>query len=101
MIEMMPLATVDALKPGQSIIVSSTKTGKPDQLTAITLIGNAGMIIRMAQASAMASQGGGRQGGGGPPGGMGGGMGGAQGMGGGMGGMGAGMGGFDLSGMTP
>ena len=84
MIEMMPLATVDALKPGQSIIVSSTKTGKPDQLTAITLIGNAGMIIRMAQASAMASQGGGRQGGGGPPGGMGGGM-----------------GGFDLSGMTP
>lgn len=101
MIEMMPLATVDALKPGQSIIVSSTKTGKPDQLTAITLIGNAGMIIRMAQASAMASQGGGRQGGGGPPGGMGGGMGGAQGMGGGMGGMGGGMGGFDLSGMTP
>lgn len=101
MIEMMPLATVDALKPGQSIIVSSTKTGKPDLLTAITLIGNAGMIIRMAQASAMASQGGGRQGGGGPPGGMGGGMGGAQGMGGGMGGMGGGMGGFDLSGMTP
>ena len=101
MIEMMPLATVDALKPGQSIIVSSTKTGKPDQLTAITLIGNAGMIIRMAQASAMASQGGGRQGGGGAPGGMGGGMGGAQGMGGGMGGMGGGMGGFDLSGMTP
>ena len=101
MIEMMPLATVDALKPGQSIIVSSTKTGKPDLLTAITLIGNAGMIIRMAQASAMASQGGGRQGGGGAPGGMGGGMGGAQGMGGGMGGMGGGMGGFDLSGMTP
>ena len=101
MIEMMPLATVEALKPGQSIIVSSTKTGKPDQMTAITLIGNAGMIIRLAQASAMASQGGGRQGGGGAPGGMGGGMGGAQGMGGGMGGMGAGMGGFDLSGMTP
>ena len=101
MIEMMPLATVDALKPGQSIIVSSTKTGKPDLLTAITLIGNAGMIIRMAQASAMASQGGGRQGGGGAPGGMGGGMGGAQGMGGGMGGTGGGMGGFDLSGMTP
>jgi hypothetical protein len=101
MIEMMPLATVDALKPGQSIIVSSTKTGKPDLLTAITLIGNAGMLTRMAQASAMASQGGGRQGGGGAPGGMGGGMGGAQGMGGGMGGIGGGMGGFDLSGMTP
>lgn len=98
MIEMMPLAKVEALKAGQSIIVSSTKTGKPDQLTAITLIGNAGMIITMAQASAMAAQGAGRQGG--APGGMGGGMGGAQGMGG-MGGIGGGMGGFDLSGMTP
>jgi hypothetical protein len=98
MIETMPLATIEALKPGQSIIVSSTKSAKPDQLTAITLVGNAGMIIRMAQASAAMAAGGpgGGRGQGGPGGqGMGGGMG--QGMGGAMGGM----GGFDLSGMTP
>lgn len=103
MIETMPLATIEALKPGQSIIVSSTKSAKPDQLTAITLVGNAGMIIRMAQASAAMAGGGagGGRGQGGPGGqGMGGGMG--QGMGGAMGGMGAGgVGGFDLSGMTP
>ncbi len=99
MIERMPLVTVEALKPGQSIIVSSTKSATPDKLTAITLVGNAGMIIRMAQASAMAAQGAGRQGGG--RGGQGMDMGGGQGMGGGMGGMGGGMGGFDLSGMTP
>jgi hypothetical protein len=102
MIESMPLAGIDALKPGQSIIVSSTKSANPNQLTAITLVGNAGVIIRMAQASAAMSGGGGRGAGGqgmgqGP--GMGQGMGGAMG---GMGGMGAGgMGGFDLSGMTP
>jgi hypothetical protein len=102
MIESMPPVGIDALKTGQSIIVSSTKSAKPDQLTAITLVGNAGMIIRMAQASAAMSAGGGRGAGGqgvgqGP--GMGQGMGGAMG---GMGGMGAGgMGGFDLSGMTP
>ena len=99
MIETMPPATIDTLKPGQSIIVSSTKSAKADQLTAITLVGNAGMIIRMAQMSAQMAGGGGRgQGGPGMGGqGMGQGMGGAGGM---MGGAG-GMGGFDLSGMTP
>ena len=57
MIERMPAGKFDDMKPGESIIVSSTKGAKEDQLTAITLLGNADMIIRMVT---MMAAGGGR-----------------------------------------
>lgn len=47
-IERMPVATIDAVKPGQSIIVSSTKGAKPDELTAIVVVANAQTLIQMA-----------------------------------------------------
>jgi hypothetical protein len=48
MIERLPLASVDAVKPGQSIIVSSTKGTRPDELTAIVVVANAQTLIQMA-----------------------------------------------------
>jgi hypothetical protein len=48
MIEMMPAATLASFKPGQSVVVSSTRGANPDELTAIVLLGNAEMLIRMA-----------------------------------------------------
>jgi len=48
MIERMPVATIDAVKPGQSIIISSTKGAKPDELTAIVVVANAQALIQMA-----------------------------------------------------
>jgi hypothetical protein len=36
------------LKTGEKIIVSSTKGAKPDEVTAIMLLGNADMLIQMA-----------------------------------------------------
>lgn len=62
MIERMPAAKLEDLKPGESIVVSSTKGAKDDELTAITLLGNADLLIRMATMAA----GGGRPGGAGP-----------------------------------
>lgn len=88
MLEMMPAAKMEDLKPGSMIVVSSTKGSKPGEITAITLLANAGMLIRMATATAPA--GAGRPQGGGPPGG---GMGGGAPMG--------GMNGLDLPGITP
>jgi len=57
MIERMPAAKLDDMKPGESIVLSSTKGAKADEFTAITLLGNADMIIRMAT---MMAAGGGR-----------------------------------------
>jgi hypothetical protein len=48
MIDRMPPATIDSVKPGQSIIVLSTKGANADELTAITLVANAQMLIQMA-----------------------------------------------------
>jgi len=82
MLERMPPAKVEDIKVGESIVVSSTVGAKADEITAITLLANADMIIAMAQRQAGAA------------GGAAGGMGGA-GMslgGGGMGGMDMGMG---------
>jgi hypothetical protein len=84
MLEHMPAAKLDDLKPGQTIVVSSTKGAKSDEITAIMLLANADMLIQMAS---MGSGRGGRAGGGGG-GGAGGGMGGLMGAGGGMGDMG-------------
>ena len=48
MVERMPAAKLDELKPGEKIVVSSTKGAKPDEVTAIMLLGNADMLIQMA-----------------------------------------------------
>jgi hypothetical protein len=48
MLERMPAATIDELKPGETIVVSSTKGAQIDQITAIMLVANADMLIRMA-----------------------------------------------------
>lgn len=82
MLERMPAGKLEDLKPGDTIVVSSTKGAKSDQITAITFLSNAGMLIQMASMQA----GGGRQGTGGA-------------MSGGPGGMGGGAGGMDLGGM--
>ena len=47
MIERMPPGKIEDLKPGEMVVVSSTKGAKSDQLTAITLLANADMLIRM------------------------------------------------------
>jgi len=52
MIERMPAAKLEDLKPGQTIVVSSTKGAKADEITAITLLANADMLIRMATMAA-------------------------------------------------
>jgi len=50
MLEHMPATQLADLKPGEMIVVSSTKGARSDQVTAITLLANAGMLIRMASA---------------------------------------------------
>jgi hypothetical protein len=88
MVEQMPGSSLDVVKPGQTVIVSSTKGVRPDELTAITMVVNADMLIRMV--TAFSGRGGtGRGAGSGP---------GVD-----MGGQGMSMGGagFDLSGITP
>ena len=92
MVEMMPAGTVQDFQPGKTVIVSSTKTANPDQLTAITMVVNADMLIQMARMMS----------GNGMPGGRGA-MPNSGGMPGGMGGMQSGMSGMgiDLAGITP
>lgn len=58
MIDRMPPASIDALKPGQSIIVLSTKGANADELTAITVVGNAQMLIQMATMRSAGGRGG-------------------------------------------
>jgi hypothetical protein len=74
MLEHMPAAKLDALKTGEKVVVSSTKGAKPDEITAIMLLGNADMLIQMATvpSSGRGAAAGGAQGG------MGMGMGGLQ-----------------------
>ncbi len=48
MVESMPAATVQDLKPGETIVVSSTKGESADHLTAIILLANAEMLVQMA-----------------------------------------------------
>ena len=47
MIEHMPAGKLEDLKPGETLVVSSTKGAKSDELTAITLLTNADGLIRM------------------------------------------------------
>jgi hypothetical protein len=67
MLEHAPAAKLEDLKPGEKIVVSSTKGSKPGEITAIMLLGNADMVIQMATAPSGRGAGGGGQG----PGGMG------------------------------
>jgi len=91
MVDTMQAGTFDDIKPGQTIVVSSTKGAKNDHLTAIMLLTNADSLIRMAQMRAGGQQNGRGPGQGTQPGGM---------PGGGMdiGGM---LGGFGISGIGP
>lgn len=72
MLERMPPAKIDEIKVGESIVVSSTVGAKADEITAITLLANAEMMIAMAQQRQAAAGGAG----GGPGLSLGGGMGG-------------------------
>ena len=81
MLEHMPPAKLDDLKPGQTIVVSSTKGVKSDEITAIMLLSNADMLIQMASMGAGRGAGAGAGRGGGMNGGGMGGMMGAGGMG--------------------
>jgi hypothetical protein len=89
MLERMPLSKVEDLKAGETIVVSSTKGAKTNEVTAIMMLANADSILQMIAAQS----GGGRSG---IPGA--GGMGGGMGMGG--GGMDA-LGGMGLGGIMP
>jgi len=82
MLDRIPQAKIDSFRPGDTIIVSSTKGASTDQVTAIMLLGNAGMIVQMATTQPSRD----RQGG----------MGGM-----GMGGMGNGLGSLELPSMMP
>lgn len=93
MVDTMKSGAFDDIKPGETIVVSSTKGAQSDHVTAIMLLTNADMLIRMASIGA---------GGGGQPNGAGRGQGMQPGgmPGGGMdiGGM---LGGFGISGIGP
>ena len=91
MLERMPQAKLEDLKPGEMIVVSSTKGAKNDQVTAIMMLANAGFLLQMA-----AAQSGGGRSGGGMPGGAG--MGGMGGM---AGGGADALGGMGLGGIIP
>ena len=59
MLERMPAGKLEDLKPGDTIVASSTKGAKAGEITAIMFLSNAGMLIQMASMP----QGGGRSGG--------------------------------------
>jgi len=48
MLERMPTAKLDDMHPGETIVISSTKGAKNDQVTAITIVANADMLIQIA-----------------------------------------------------
>ncbi len=52
MIERMPAATAAELKPGDTVIISSTVGRKPEELTAIVLLANAEPILHILSAVA-------------------------------------------------
>lgn len=50
MIERMPAARIEDLKPGETVVVSSTRGTARDEVTAILLLGNAARLVEMAAA---------------------------------------------------
>jgi hypothetical protein len=88
MLERMPVSKLEDLTPGETIVVSSTKGAKSNEVTAIMMLANADGILQMIAAQSGAGRGSGIPGAGG----MGGGM-----MGGGM----DALGGMGLGGIMP
>jgi hypothetical protein len=82
----MPLSKLEDLKPGETIVVSSTKGARSNEVTAIVMLANAESILQMIAAQS----GGGRSG-----------IPGAGGMGGMMGGGMDALGGMGLGGIMP
>jgi hypothetical protein len=56
MVERMPSVTLDALRVGDTIVMSSTKGAVANEYTAIVLLDNAEMLIRLATAQPGGSQ---------------------------------------------
>lgn len=54
MLERLPAAHLSDLKPGMTVVVSSTRSANSSQMTAITLVANAEMLVEMARRSAQA-----------------------------------------------
>lgn len=64
MFERLPAIRFEDLKPGETIVVSSTLSAKPEQLTAIMMVANAEFLVRMAtMQQAQQGQAAGRRGG--------------------------------------
>ena len=80
MLERMPLSKLEDLKAGETIVVSSTKGAKSNEVTAIMMLANADGILQMIAAQSGGGRGSGMSGmsGAGGMGGMGGGMGGGM-----------------------
>ncbi|MCE5308430.1 MAG: hypothetical protein LLG20_12390 [Acidobacteriales bacterium] len=64
MIERLPGARIEEIQTGETIVVSSTREPRPDQLTAIMLLSNADFLVRMAAARAARASGAGSMNGG-------------------------------------
>jgi len=47
-LEQLPLVQLSDLRPNETIVVSSTKGAKENQVTAIVVVANAGMLIQLA-----------------------------------------------------
>ena len=73
MLERMPLSKLEDLKAGETIVVSSTKGAKNNQVTAIMMLANADNILQMIAAQSGGGRGAGMPGAGGMGGMMGGG----------------------------
>ena len=74
MLEHMPAVKLEDLKAGETIVVSSTKGAKSNEVTAIMMLANADGILRMIAAQSGGGRGSGMTGAGGMAGGMSGGM---------------------------
>jgi TusA-related sulfurtransferase len=57
MLDRMPPVSLAEIKPGETIVVASTKGASPDRLTAVTLLAGADALIAMSQTAAARSQG--------------------------------------------
>jgi hypothetical protein len=57
MLERMPAVSLSDIKPGETIVVASTKGASPDRLTAVTLLAGADALITMSQAAQARAQG--------------------------------------------
>ena len=74
MLERMPLAKLEDLKAGETIVVSSTKGAKSNEVTAIMMLANADGILQIIAAQSGGARGAGISGAGGMGGGMSGGI---------------------------